>query len=77
MVEVNAGVLAVRELFGHGPTHPGGLLQPVPTEPVGEDEVLNWLGGTDDGVLVEGVVGVVAGPGVLDLQAVEAGYPLD
>ena len=53
----------MRDQLGDGPAHRRRVLQAVAGEAVGEIEVGDLRVGADDCVLIESVVGVVAGPG--------------
>lgn len=54
--------------LAHRPPYGRGLLETVPTETVGEDQVRNDGVWSYDGVLVKGVVVVVTRPRTLNLE---------
>src|SRR5262245_27591546 len=74
--EVNGLVAPVQDQFGDGAAGARPLLRAVAREPVGEIEVGDPGMRADDGVLVERVVVVEAGPGAHHLDALEGGHAL-
>ena len=71
-LQVNGDELAVDHQLHDGAADRRCLLDAVPTESRGEDHVSVVRMRPHDGVLVERVVVVVAGPGTLQLQPVQA-----
>src|SRR5688500_8916579 len=66
--QVEALVATVDDKLGDGAADPGGVLQAVAGEAVGVEKVRQDRIGADDGVLVQDIVVVMAGPGAHHLQ---------
>src|SRR6266446_2948136 len=69
--EIDRAIAAMHDQLGDGAADGGRLLDAVAREAGGEDQAFDAGMPTDDAVLVEGVVLVVAGPGIYDLDCLE------
>lgn len=69
--DVERHIAAMADELGHGAAHGRALLDAVPGEAVGENGVVELRVGPDEAVLVDGVVLVIAGPGVDETQTLQ------
>src|SRR4029079_3528999 len=72
-LEIDGAVLPMDDELSNGIAGSRPLLQAVAGKAIGEEEIRNLRMRPDDGILVEGVIVIVADPGIDDLDRLESG----